>query len=671
MNYQEWGHLGSIFRKHHDLDSDERELITGLVKGSERPHLPSPRSKHLGNTSLWDEIMDLRVRKEERLSMEKLKETRTTSDIDTANSTCSDPEVDTTRLSAGHPVYKLSRAKLHFEQVRKLPPFVISSRNTPPKLAILPSTDGLRPENPTRFVELVIREWDGKHSFWTMDQNGRRYIVQHFARDGGRWQTWKRRDLFSRRPLAFSPISRPRPIEEDDSETGTESSDDLGNGQAAQKYLPSGRPLRSCVDPCSVPQDASMSVDTATSAESNELPEAPGISSQSVSAASNTATFLKGEQPAELPFRGHHVKTWLALNHDAEPGPSTGAKVPPQMGITNEASGQKAESSQNQGTAVPTLANQIDTSHWHTKDTPTTSKPSGSGTPSPQFSNPAYVPVELPDKHPTEMEAKARGYYPDPKIPPPFAIHKLKERERMVVISTDTGLRPDIPTKAKIVLRDWNRRFSFWTLDLSGIRHIVKPFPGASKGGVRYNRWKGPHQNADDEWTGPIAFSDVKPKEEEHQKPLSNDLGSGRNADYSSASSESTPSEHGSEELLSMAERSRRPYALTGPRRPETMSRVEIAVPHQSSGLGNQRTVTPKSVETATVNGPPASKADDSRRKSESLKRHRQPTPPDPAKRRKTDTSSCKMSQPKKSPSHPSRQPERRERPSITKLAEV
>lgn len=61
------------------------------------------------------------------------------------------------------------------------------------------------------------------------------------------------------------------------------------------------------------------------------------------------------------------------------------------------------------------------------------------------------------------------------------------------------------------MLRDWNKRFAFWTLDLSGIRHIVKSFPGAPKGGRLYKRWTGPDLGEDDEWQGTIAFAENKP----------------------------------------------------------------------------------------------------------------------------------------------------------------
>ena len=203
MNMQEFGVLGSIFGKYQylGLDYDERPSIKDLVEGGSRPRLASPRPQYLQNSSLAAEILELWERKDRRLFTKILKEVGATSEPRTTNGAHSDSRINTTRLPDGHPVYKLRRAKRYFQEVDKLPPFVIRSRKDTTKLAILPLTDGLRPGNPTRFVELVLRSWDKDHSFWTLDHNGRRYIVQHFARDGGRWQAWKRRELFSSRLL--------------------------------------------------------------------------------------------------------------------------------------------------------------------------------------------------------------------------------------------------------------------------------------------------------------------------------------------------------------------------------------------------------------------------------------------------------------------------------------
>lgn len=176
MNVQEWGALGAIYSKYQYLNSDERNSIKGLVQGTNRPHFPSPPPQHLRAPSLWDEVMKLWERKDQRLSMANVKEADAP-EPETASATRSDPDVNTKRLSADRPVYKMRRAKEYFRKVGKLPPFVIKSRKDMTKLAIVPSADGLRPDNPTRSVELVSRQWDEDHSFWTMDQNGRRYIV--------------------------------------------------------------------------------------------------------------------------------------------------------------------------------------------------------------------------------------------------------------------------------------------------------------------------------------------------------------------------------------------------------------------------------------------------------------------------------------------------------------
>ncbi|CAD6570334.1 MAG: hypothetical protein ASARMPREDX12_003455 [Alectoria sarmentosa] len=297
------------------------------MEDTNRPHLPSPRPQQIQSFSLSDE------------TMVNLEEPGTTPEPETASAIHSDPEVDTTKLPAGHPVFKIRRAKRYFKQVGKLPPFVIRSRRSVTKLAIVPSTDGFRPENATKLVELVLRRWDRDYSFWAIDQNGRRHIVQHFATDGGRWQKWKRKELFSRSALAFSTVSRSHPTQENDFETETESYDELSDDRIAQRYLPSGRPLRSCV---SISKDAWMAVDT-TFAQSKNLAKESSVDTplvpSEVSAASDTATFIKGEKHVELPYREDQAKMGMASGQDAEHGPSnppTLTEAPSQLGTPRE-----------------------------------------------------------------------------------------------------------------------------------------------------------------------------------------------------------------------------------------------------------------------------------------------------------------------------------------------
>ena len=342
MNIQEWGVLGSIFSKHQYLDSDQRKWIKDLVQGTSRPLLASLQSEHPQSLSLLGEIMELWERKNGRLPTAGFHEAGITPEPNTTSPTHCDPSIDTTRLPDQRPVYKMRRARRYFQQVGKLPPFVIRSRNSITKMAILPSISGLRPENPTRTIELVLRPWDKAHSFWTTDQNGRRYIVQHFARDGGRWQTWRRKELFSSRVLAYSPKSGPHRTQEDDSETESESesSDEPSREQAEQQCLPSGRPLRSCVDLLSIPRDDSTASDSSTSNKSKDLASSRNISPSASFeglATSKTSTFPRGKTYVGLPYRDQQAKTGTVLGQDAEPNPSdppTRARAPLQPANT-------------------------------------------------------------------------------------------------------------------------------------------------------------------------------------------------------------------------------------------------------------------------------------------------------------------------------------------------
>lgn len=340
-------------------------------------------------------------------------------------------------------------------------------------------------------------------------------------------------------------------------------------------------------------------------------------------------------------------------------------------GNTHEASYQKVKSGQVFGPGFSHLSNQADKNQKRTRDSPkvgqfsdletlssqssdpaTVSQSSDSEASPSQFSDPARVPEELSEKHRARHEMSAREYYCDPETMPSFVIRRSRDTERTVVIATATGLRPEFPTKAKIVFRKWAKSFGFWTLDLSGVRHILKSFPGGSNGGGHYKEWLGPRDNSDHEWKGPIAFSDFKSnrestvssEEEEQQEPFSNGLRSEENS-VNSASAKSTPSRSDSEEILLPAKKS---HPLNGTKRPvrsESMCRVELESPC-SSGLENQTTVTSKS------------EADDSQRRSAGpLKRPYPTTPHTPAKRRKEASA------------HPSHTTQRKKTPSTTESA--
>lgn len=282
--------------------------------------------------------------------------------------------------------------------------------------------------------------------------------------------------------------------------------------------------------------------------------------------------------------------------------------------------------------------NESDANPWQVKDSPIASQSSES---SQQSSEPTQVIEHLSNLQLAEGEAYARKYYSGLMMEPPFVLRKRgKERERLVVIPTAAGLRPDFPAKAKIVLNNWDNRWSFWTLDLSGTRHIVKAFPGASKGGVQYKRWTGPKEFEDDQWKGPVAFSDLKSdtnpaasvdeKDEDGNLPTdsleSHDL-------YSVSSSESTASDSGTEVGIPPPGNTRRSTGSSGPARPETVRRVEFGAVPRRSDKGDQPRIVPNIIKTARTSAPLPPQPVDGQRK----KRDRPTTPPEPTKRRRNE----------------------------------
>lgn len=279
-----------------------------------------------------------------------------------------------------------------------------------------------------------------------------------------------------------------------------------------------------------------------------------------------------------------------------------------------------------------------DANLWQVGGSPIASQSSES---SQHSSEPTQSSENLPNLQLAEGEADAREYYSRIMTEPPFVLRKRgKDRERMVVIPTAAGLRPDFPAKAKIVLRDWDNRWTFWTLDLGGTRHIVKAFPGASKGGVQYKRWTGPSDFEDDQWKGPVAFSDLKSvsnpvvpddeKEEEEKLPAdsleSNDL-------YDVTPSESNTSDSGTEAGFPPLGIKRSSDERSGPARSETVRRVEIGEARQRSSKGDQPRIVPNVVKSARTRAPLPPQPMDGQKN----KREHPIAPPEPAKRRRNE----------------------------------
>jgi hypothetical protein len=109
---------------------------------------------------------------------------------------------------------------------------------------------------------------------------------------------------------------------------------------------------------------------------------------------------------------------------------------------------------------------------------------------------------KLPDNHPIHLENEARKFFGDHQ--PPFVLKKRPEVTKNVAIPTASGLRANEPTVVKAVARPWDNSLMFWTLDLNGLRYIVKPIPGAPVAGMKYLYWAGPHRDFDPK---PLAFT--------------------------------------------------------------------------------------------------------------------------------------------------------------------
>ncbi|KAL9576362.1 MAG: hypothetical protein Q9212_007163 [Teloschistes hypoglaucus] len=69
--------------------------------------------------------------------------------------------------------------------------------------------------------------------------------------------------------------------------------------------------------------------------------------------------------------------------------------------------------------------------------------------------------------------------------------HVAGEIQR-VILATSDGFYPSIsPQEGNLILRDWNKKWCFWTIDDSGKRFVVKSVGDRSEDGVHWVRWLG------------------------------------------------------------------------------------------------------------------------------------------------------------------------------------
>lgn len=134
----------------------------------------------------------------------------------------------------------------------------------------------------------------------------------------------------------------------------------------------------------------------------------------------------------------------------------------------------------------------------------------------------------LPEDHDTTFLNEARLEFISKR--PPFVRRNIKEDPRwMVTLAIGDGELPQIAVLTKLVTRQWDSSFSYYTLDLNGERLIVKPFGGKSKhknrAGNPYRTWSGQGNVFE---RAPVAFSFLGDTEEQtsNRKVVGDDLDS-------------------------------------------------------------------------------------------------------------------------------------------------
>lgn len=112
----------------------------------------------------------------------------------------------------------------------------------------------------------------------------------------------------------------------------------------------------------------------------------------------------------------------------------------------------------------------------------------------------------LGDNHETKYLAQARLQFPSAR--PPFARLNRKENQKIVTLAVADGQLPQIAVLATLVVRKWDSKSSYYTLNRNGERLIVKPIGGRSKhknrGGNPYRAWSGQGNTFEN---APVAFA--------------------------------------------------------------------------------------------------------------------------------------------------------------------
>lgn len=114
--------------------------------------------------------------------------------------------------------------------------------------------------------------------------------------------------------------------------------------------------------------------------------------------------------------------------------------------------------------------------------------------------------IPLSDNHVTKYLTEARRQFTSER--PPFVRLKKKEDPKTVTLAVGNGMLPNTAILATLVTREWDAKYSYYTLDCNGERLIVKPIGGFS---VHRDRCGNPYRT----WSGqgnifekaPVAFS--------------------------------------------------------------------------------------------------------------------------------------------------------------------
>ena len=145
-------------------------------------------------------------------TIESASEIHSNADSSELDTSTSDMSVNRDQLPEDSPVFFLEEARQAFRD--RLPPFVVKKRSQVRRKCVIPTVNGTRPTYPTT-IEVVPRQWDKNHVYWTIDLNHKRYIVTALSGGklgGAKWVAWAGLENgFNEEPLALSQLASTHP----------------------------------------------------------------------------------------------------------------------------------------------------------------------------------------------------------------------------------------------------------------------------------------------------------------------------------------------------------------------------------------------------------------------------------------------------------------------------